>query len=72
METEAGEGNLVKHAATPVNQNPTNQNLNQRNDEFDDPLYLHILENPNLILVSPPLSEHNYATWSKSMLTRIL
>ncbi|XP_019153615.1 PREDICTED: uncharacterized protein LOC109150164 [Ipomoea nil] len=36
-------------------------------DEFDDPLYLHITENPNLILVSPPLSECNYASWSRSM-----
>ncbi|XP_019157727.1 PREDICTED: uncharacterized protein LOC109154377 [Ipomoea nil] len=51
----------------PVCQTPVSQNPAQRSDEFDDPLYVHITENPNLILVSPPLSEHNYASWSRSM-----
>ncbi|XP_019200274.1 PREDICTED: uncharacterized protein LOC109193901 [Ipomoea nil] len=55
----AGEGSSAGQTA--------NQNQIQRNDEFDDPLYLHITENPNLVLVSPALSEHNYASWSRSM-----
>ncbi|XP_019156884.1 PREDICTED: uncharacterized protein LOC109153469 [Ipomoea nil] len=44
-----------------------NQNHVQRADEFDDSLYLHITENPNLVLVSPPLTELNYTSWSRSM-----
>ncbi|XP_019175841.1 PREDICTED: uncharacterized protein LOC109171161 [Ipomoea nil] len=35
--------------------------------EFDDPWYLHIRENPNWNLVSPPLSEVYYASWNRSM-----
>ncbi|XP_019159938.1 PREDICTED: uncharacterized protein LOC109156541 [Ipomoea nil] len=58
MNTVAGEGN----SANPMNQSPI-----QRNEEFDDPLYLHFTENGNTVLVSPPLSEVNYASWSKSM-----
>ncbi|XP_019158012.1 PREDICTED: uncharacterized protein LOC109154739 [Ipomoea nil] len=68
----AGEGTSAGNAGAPANQTTANPNfLNQtpfhRADEFDDPLYLHITENPNLILVSPPLSECNYASWSRSM-----
>lgn len=60
-----GEGNRADRAGTSSNQTSASQN--QRNDDFDDPLYLHITENPNIALVSPPLSEINYASWSRSM-----
>ncbi|XP_019172498.1 PREDICTED: uncharacterized protein LOC109167882 [Ipomoea nil] len=63
----AGGENLAGQTPNPGNQAPFLQASTQRNDEFDDPLYLHITENPNLVLVSPPLSEHNYASWSRSM-----
>ncbi|XP_019177751.1 PREDICTED: uncharacterized protein LOC109172955 [Ipomoea nil] len=64
MNTRAGEGNSnINH----VNQNATNQNSSQQSEEFDDPYYLHVTENPNLILVSPTLYEINYNSWSRSM-----
>ncbi|XP_019159999.1 PREDICTED: uncharacterized protein LOC109156600 [Ipomoea nil] len=53
--------------ATPASQIQANQSPAHRVDELDDPLYLHATENPNTILVSPPLSESNYATWSRSI-----
>ncbi|XP_019186565.1 PREDICTED: uncharacterized protein LOC109181268 [Ipomoea nil] len=56
-------GNQAHHIAASSSQNL----MNQRSDDVDDPLYLHISENPNLILVSPPLSEINYTSWSRSM-----
>lgn len=69
MDEEVSEGNSTKQAATPVstNRNLENQSSIPRANEFDDPMYLHITKNPNLILVSPPLSEHNYASWTRSM-----
>lgn len=69
MDEVAGEGHSTREAATPVsmNRNSENQNFAPRSDEFDDPMYLHITENPNLIFVSPPMSENNYTSWSRSM-----
>ncbi|XP_019157471.1 PREDICTED: uncharacterized protein LOC109154047 [Ipomoea nil] len=67
---EAGNDNSTGNtvgASTPASQIHLNQNLMHRVDEVDDPMYLHVTENPNLVLVSPPLSESNYATWSRSM-----
>ncbi|XP_019171419.1 PREDICTED: uncharacterized protein LOC109166975 [Ipomoea nil] len=52
---------------TSPNQNTASQGPNLRGDEVNDPIYLHVTENPNLILVSPPLTELNYASWSRSM-----
>ncbi|XP_019184788.1 PREDICTED: uncharacterized protein LOC109179747 [Ipomoea nil] len=69
MNPDATERNVAGDgtASTPANQIPINQSSVHRIEEFDDPMYLHITENPNLVLVSPPLSEHNYASWSRSM-----
>ncbi|XP_019193103.1 PREDICTED: uncharacterized protein LOC109187370 [Ipomoea nil] len=69
MNPEASQGNVAGDGTTPtpVSQIHTNQSPVHRIEEFDDPMYLHITENPNLVLVSPPLSEHNYASWSRSM-----
>ncbi|XP_019192722.1 PREDICTED: uncharacterized protein LOC109187017 [Ipomoea nil] len=68
----SGEGTSAGNPAGDENAsfahlNATNSNPNGRNDEFDDPLYLHITKNPNLVLVSPPLTELNYSSWSRSM-----
>ncbi|XP_019150232.1 PREDICTED: uncharacterized protein LOC109147051 [Ipomoea nil] len=51
---------------SPINQGAQNQNLNAVHpaNNFDDPFYLHVTENPNLVLVLPLLSEKNYASWS--------
>ncbi|XP_019199436.1 PREDICTED: uncharacterized protein LOC109193086 isoform X2 [Ipomoea nil] len=38
-----------------------------RSDSLDDPLFLHVNENPSAILVNPPLSTTNYNTWSIAM-----
>ncbi|XP_019197726.1 PREDICTED: uncharacterized protein LOC109191554 [Ipomoea nil] len=65
MMEEAGENNPVGNAAGSSSQ--TTMNPIQRNEEFDDPLYLHATENPNLSLVSPLLTEVNYTSWSRSM-----
>ncbi|XP_019200285.1 PREDICTED: uncharacterized protein LOC109193914 [Ipomoea nil] len=51
-------------AGASSSQNPMNADHAQ---EFDDPWYLHIMKNRNLILVFPRLSEVNYASWSRSM-----
>ncbi|XP_019163160.1 PREDICTED: uncharacterized protein LOC109159512 isoform X2 [Ipomoea nil] len=70
MDRNAAGGNSAGSAAgaaTPVSQIQANQNPVYRVDELDDPLYLHATENPNTILVSPPLTESNYAAWSRSM-----
>ena len=32
------------------------------------PYFLHSSENPGLILVNQPLTEENYATWSRSII----
>ena len=32
------------------------------------PYFLHSSENPSLILVNQPLTEENYATWSRSII----
>ncbi|XP_019189406.1 PREDICTED: uncharacterized protein LOC109183798 [Ipomoea nil] len=65
-ETETGDENGGDQA-TSSDQIPMNPSPVQRVEEFHDPMYLHVTENPNLVLVSPPLSEVNYATWSRSM-----
>ncbi|XP_019198085.1 PREDICTED: uncharacterized protein LOC109191867 [Ipomoea nil] len=70
MDREAAGGNPTGNggeASTTASQVHANQTPVHRIDEFDDPMYLHITENPNMILVSPPLSEHNYATLSRSI-----
>ncbi|XP_019156497.1 PREDICTED: uncharacterized protein LOC109153150 [Ipomoea nil] len=67
MSNEIDEGNSARQTSPPANQNPISHSPIQRSDGFDDPFYLHITENPNFVLVSPPLSEHNYASWSRSM-----
>ncbi|XP_057429603.1 uncharacterized protein LOC130722777 [Lotus japonicus] len=36
------------------------------------PLYVHPNENPSIVLVSPPLSESNYHSWSRSMRMSLL
>ena len=36
-------------------------------DVVADPYYLHPFDNPGLILVSQPLTEENYASWSRAM-----
>ncbi|XP_019172610.1 PREDICTED: uncharacterized protein LOC109168019 [Ipomoea nil] len=59
---ETGDGN---QAGSSSNQTLTNKN--QRSEGFDNPLFLHVTENPNLNLVSPSLTELNYASWSRSM-----
>ncbi|XP_019195880.1 PREDICTED: uncharacterized protein LOC109189724 [Ipomoea nil] len=41
--------------------------LNQHSVEFNDPYFLHITENPNVVLVSPILDETNYPSWSRAM-----
>ncbi|XP_019164462.1 PREDICTED: uncharacterized protein LOC109160634 [Ipomoea nil] len=65
MMEEAGNNNPMENAAGSSNQMATNPN--QGVEEFDDPLYLHMTENLNLSLVSPPLTELNYASWGRSM-----
>ncbi|XP_019150950.1 PREDICTED: uncharacterized protein LOC109147748 [Ipomoea nil] len=68
MNNGTGEGSASGQTSSPpANQVPIGNNPIQRSDEFDDPFYLHITDNPNLVLVFPPLSEHNYASWSRSM-----
>ncbi|XP_019171507.1 PREDICTED: uncharacterized protein LOC109167058 [Ipomoea nil] len=62
-----GDGNSNQTQNAGAQSNPNQPPLNQRIEDFDDPLYLHITENPNLSLVSPPLNELNYASWSRSM-----
>ncbi|XP_019184520.1 PREDICTED: uncharacterized protein LOC109179481 [Ipomoea nil] len=64
-----GNGNGDDDFADPATSSQilTSLSSNQRVEEFDDPMYLHITENPNLVLVSPLLSEVNYASWSRSM-----
>ncbi|XP_019179232.1 PREDICTED: uncharacterized protein LOC109174448 [Ipomoea nil] len=65
-ETETGDENGGEQA-TSSDRIPMNSSPVQLVDELHDPMYLHVTENPNLVLVSPPLSEVNYATWSRSM-----
>jgi len=36
------------------------------------PYYLHLGENPGLVLVSPVLSETNYYSWSRNMKRALL
>ncbi|XP_019166668.1 PREDICTED: uncharacterized protein LOC109162419 [Ipomoea nil] len=69
MEDQIGDENQTGQVGGSSNlyQNSMNNSPIQRSDEFNDPMYLHFTENPNLILVSPPLSELNYASWSRSM-----
>ncbi|XP_019195873.1 PREDICTED: uncharacterized protein LOC109189718 [Ipomoea nil] len=55
--------NQTEQAGASSSQIPSDHH----NDEFEDPLYLHATENPNLSLVSPPLTEINYNSWSRSM-----
>ncbi|XP_019161159.1 PREDICTED: uncharacterized protein LOC109157774 [Ipomoea nil] len=67
-ESQNGEGTSTgQQAGAASNQNPMNQSAMQRSDEVDEPMYLHFSENPNLALVSPPLTEINYASWSRAM-----
>ncbi|XP_019190499.1 PREDICTED: uncharacterized protein LOC109184958 [Ipomoea nil] len=65
-ETETGDEKGGEQA-TSSDRIPMNSSPVQLVDEFHDPMYLHVTENPNLVLASPPLSEVNYATWSRSM-----
>ncbi|GAA0175132.1 hypothetical protein LIER_28372 [Lithospermum erythrorhizon] len=37
--------------------------------KMDDPLFLHSSDHSNLILASDPLTEHNYISWSRAMMT---
>ncbi|XP_019155950.1 PREDICTED: uncharacterized protein LOC109152757 [Ipomoea nil] len=69
MDSGVGGATLTEDAtaAPPINQTAANRSYSYQTEEFDDPLYLHITENPNLMLVSPPLTESNYASWSRSM-----
>ncbi|XP_019157450.1 PREDICTED: uncharacterized protein LOC109154018 [Ipomoea nil] len=65
-----GDRNTIRGAEASSNQSPVSQvpiNTSRRMDKVDDTLYLHVTENPNVILVSPPLSELNYASWNRSM-----
>jgi len=51
------------------------QNKNEEDDESQNPgspYYLHLRENPGLILVSPPLDGNNYHTWSRAMKRALL
>jgi len=51
------------------------QNKNEEDDESQNPgspYYLHLGENPGLILVSPPLDGNNYHTWSRAMKCALL
>ncbi|XP_019163600.1 PREDICTED: uncharacterized protein LOC109159942 [Ipomoea nil] len=76
--TGSSESSQGVHPASPINQNVTqgpseaNQQRSyvpQRNmDDLENPLYLNVNENPNAVLVSPPLSgSANYASWQISM-----
>ncbi|XP_019155033.1 PREDICTED: uncharacterized protein LOC109151887 [Ipomoea nil] len=68
MEGVAGDNpGQSEFAGAPPNPIPAQNPANQRSDEFDDPLFLHVTENPNLSLVSLPLTEINYASWSRAM-----
>ncbi|XP_057958772.1 uncharacterized protein LOC131151547 [Malania oleifera] len=40
-------------------------------DDFTNPYYLHHGENPGIVLVTSPLTEANYHTWSRSMITSL-
>ncbi|XP_019166976.1 PREDICTED: uncharacterized protein LOC109162748 [Ipomoea nil] len=64
-----GEGTSTEDATVPpsVSKTAANRSHLYRTEDFDNPLYLHITENPNQTLVSPPLSKSNYASWSRSM-----
>ncbi|GAA0172126.1 hypothetical protein LIER_41277 [Lithospermum erythrorhizon] len=37
--------------------------------KMDNPIYLHSMDHSSLVLVSDLLTEHNYQTWSRSMMT---
>lgn len=52
----------------------TNKNNNAKNPVLDhsSPYCLHPAENPNTVPVSPPLSENNYESWSRSMKRALL
>ncbi|XP_050897409.1 uncharacterized protein LOC127104260 [Lathyrus oleraceus] len=52
----------------------TNKNNNAKNPALDhsSPYYLYPVENPDIVLVSPPLSENNYESWSRSMKRALL
>ena len=46
-------------------------NLSMSNSAINDassPYFLHHSDNPGLVLVSQPLTEENYASWSRAML----
>ncbi|XP_019190609.1 PREDICTED: uncharacterized protein LOC109185067 [Ipomoea nil] len=63
---EDGEGNSTGQQTGGFS-NQNQMNFNSAQYDPDDPMYLHVIENPNLILVSPPLSNINYTSWSRSM-----
>ncbi|GAA0158001.1 hypothetical protein LIER_15136 [Lithospermum erythrorhizon] len=49
-------------------QNLLNASQNQNNGiKPDDPLFLHNLDRSSLVLVSDPLTEKNYNSWSRAM-----
>ncbi|XP_019190647.1 PREDICTED: uncharacterized protein LOC109185128 [Ipomoea nil] len=54
-ETETGDENGGEQA-TSSDRIPMNSSPVQLVDELHDPMYLHVTENPNLVLVSPPFN----------------
>ncbi|GAA0150066.1 hypothetical protein LIER_09088 [Lithospermum erythrorhizon] len=56
------------------NNSNNNQAENVQNEgilshiKVDEPLYLHNTDHYSLVLVTGPLTEHNYVAWSRSMI----
>ncbi|XP_019189263.1 PREDICTED: uncharacterized protein LOC109183663 [Ipomoea nil] len=74
----SGESSQGVHAGSPIIGSPVRappvinaQRVPQRNntsEDIDNPLYLNVNENANVVLVSPPLTgSGNYSSWSISM-----
>lgn len=56
--------------AAPSPQHPSLSLLPQQNatsEDYENHLLLYVSENPNAVLVSPPLIGSNYSSWSRSM-----
>ncbi|XP_019168860.1 PREDICTED: uncharacterized protein LOC109164767 [Ipomoea nil] len=56
----------------PSIERPPSMSLPQRSasassEDYENPLFLHVSENPNKVLVSPSLTASNYSSWSRSM-----
>ena len=52
---------------------PENPSYSSQDSPMDDPLFLHHVKSPSLVLVTQPLTGgENYSTWARAMMKALL